>query len=109
MTGGFFIEYGLPLLILLAVWAYFKWIDKKTADPGVQSVGEVNGLRVEVFADEGRDRVRVGFPGNKVTVYAMLSPQQARGLGGGLRLPGASGRPLGPGRVGHPGERSRST
>jgi hypothetical protein len=99
MTGGFFLENIAPLLILVAVWAYFKWIHTKADDPDVQWVGEVKGVAVDVVADEGRDRVGVTFPGNRVTVHALMSPQQARVLAEWLRIAGTSGRTLALARI----------
>ena len=108
MTGGFFVENVAPLLILVAVWAYLKWIHKKADDPDVQLVGEVKGVAVDVVADEGRDRVRVTFPGTKVTVHAMMSPQQARVLAEWLRIAGTSGRTLALARIEHQRTRARA-
>ena len=75
MTGGFFFEHVVPLLILVAVWAYLKWIHKKADDPGVQLVGEVKGVEVDVVAAGARAR---GVAAHRGDVRQDLGPGEDR-------------------------------
>jgi hypothetical protein len=95
-------------VFLWAGGAFLKWLLTVGDRPERESIGEVKGLEVGIFTDEGRDFVCLTFQVNNLYLRTLMSPQLARVLAEWLRIAASNGRTVALARMNHRREMAAS-